>query len=270
MSYDLHPLCTLFPRLAGVEFEALKRDIQANGLRQPIILHDGLILDGGNRYRACVEIGVEPIFEQFAGGNLVAFVLSANLHRRHMTPGQQAAIVAAATDWARAFGRGGDRKSDQSATLHFDSVTDRAAQSGASERTQKMADKVVRADPELGQQVAHGEVSLPEAVRQVEGKPKPDPKPSRIGELEAEVQAMRQHMEQVQAEAQVTIKENEALSAVFESDDRLAALSDENKRLRAEVGSLRLRINGLLTEKNEAIRAAKSWQRKYEKAVKRD
>lgn len=170
MSLDLHPLCTLFPRLSGAEFDALRDDIKANGLRQPIVLHDGMILDGGNRYRACIEAGVEPEFAPFEGGNLVSFVLSANLHRRHMTPGQQAAIVASAQDWAKAQARGGDRKSDQSATLHFDSVAKRAAESGASVRTQKMADKVVKADPELAKKVAHGEISLPAAVEQVTGK----------------------------------------------------------------------------------------------------
>ena len=64
-SYQLHPLCTLFPRLAGTDFAALVSDIQANGLRDPITLHDGMILDGGNRIRACHEAGVEPHFRQF-------------------------------------------------------------------------------------------------------------------------------------------------------------------------------------------------------------
>ena len=102
MTHELHPLCTLFPRLTGAEFQSLRDDIRANGLRQPIVLHAGMILDGGNRYRACIEAGVEPSFVDFAGGNLVSFVLSANLHRRHMTAGQQAAIVASAQDWAKA------------------------------------------------------------------------------------------------------------------------------------------------------------------------
>ena len=42
----------------------------------------------------------------------------------------------------------------------------------------------------------------------------------------------------------------------------------ENKRLRAEVTGLRERVNGLMNEKNEAIRLSKSWQRRAEKAEK--
>lgn len=176
MKYELHPLCTLFPRIEGAEFDALVADVKANGLRQPIVLHDGMILDGGNRYRACVEAGVKPSFVKFDGDNLVSFVLSANLHRRHLSTGQQAAIVASAQDWAKAQRHGGDRKSEQSATLHLDSVAKRAAESGASVRTQKMADKVVKADPALAKRVAHGDVSLPKAVAKVEGKPAKKPK----------------------------------------------------------------------------------------------
>lgn len=196
MNYELHPLCTLFPRVTGAEFTALCDDIRANGLRHPIVLHDGMILDGGNRYRACLEVAVEPKFIQHAGGGIVSFVLSANLHRRHLSAGQQAAIVASAQDWAQAQGRGGvgvNQHTSKAATLPVsskDTVADRAAQSGASERTQRMADQVAKADPALARQVAHGEVSLPAAAKQVAkakparfvGKPQTGPKAEAIRE----------------------------------------------------------------------------------------
>lgn len=168
MVLALHPLCTLFPRLEGAEFEALKADIVANGQREPITVHDGLVLDGGNRYRACVEAGIEPMLKDFTSADPVAFVLSANLHRRHLTPGQQAAIVATAQDWAGAQAVGRPEKSGNVAGL--DTVADRAGQSGASERTQRMADKVARQSPELARRVAHGEISLPQALEQLAPK----------------------------------------------------------------------------------------------------
>lgn len=164
MNYELHPLCTLFPRLDGNEFNALKEDIKQNGLRQPIVLKEGMILDGGNRYRACVDAGIEPEFVEFDGDNIVSFVLSANLHRRHMTPGQQAAIVASAQDWSKANIQGQNKITGN---VTGDTVSDRAAQSGASDKTQRMADKVAKADPELAKQVAHGEISLPKAVEKI-------------------------------------------------------------------------------------------------------
>ncbi|WP_234263097.1 hypothetical protein [Hydrogenophaga sp. NFH-34] len=76
--------------------------------------------------------------------------------------------MASAQDWAKAQ-TVGKPKSGNVAGL--DRVEDRAAQSGASERTQRMADKVAKANPELAKKVAHGEVSLPKAVQQVENRP---------------------------------------------------------------------------------------------------
>lgn len=185
-NHELHPLCTLFPRLTGAEFDALREDIKANGLRQPIVLHEGMILDGGNRYRACLDAGVEPHFVKFDGGNIVAFVLSANLHRRHLSAGQHAAIVASATNWAVAHKHGGDRRSDQAVTLPLDRVEDRMKVSGASDKTQRMADKVAKAAPDLAMKVAHGEVSLPAAVKQIERPKGPAPQPAPPHGMEAD------------------------------------------------------------------------------------
>lgn len=173
--YQLHPLCTLFPRLSGSQFDALKRDIAAHGLRQPIVLHQGAILDGGNRYRACLETGTAPRFIELDGNGAAAYVLSANLHRRHLSPGQQAAIVASAQDWSRAQRSGGDRTAGQGARLHLDTVAERAARAGASIRTQKMADKVARAAPELAKMVGRGELSLPAAHERLAAPPSPSP-----------------------------------------------------------------------------------------------
>jgi len=219
---ELHPLCTLFPRITGAEFEALKADILAHGLREPIVVHAGFILDGGNRYRACVEAGVDPTFKDFAGDNPVSFVLSANLHRRHLSAGQQAAIVASAQDWAKAQPAHRPTKAGNVAGLSgkecnvapLSTVADRAAQSGASVRTQKMADAVAKASPDLAKQVAHGEISLPKAVAQIEGKPakaKPAPpandeadddQPDLAAELEAadkEIRRLNQLVETLSA-----------------------------------------------------------------------
>jgi len=171
MKFELHPLCALFPRMAGNEFAALTADIKANGLRQPIITHNGMILDGGNRYEACLQAGVKPTMQEYKGENLVAYVMSANFHRRHLSHGQQAAIVASATDWANAQTHGGDRKSDQAEGPPLDTVKQRAAISGANERTQRDADKLAREKPELAKQVAKGEKSLYQAVK--ENKPAP-------------------------------------------------------------------------------------------------
>jgi ParB-like chromosome segregation protein Spo0J len=79
----------------GETFAGLKADIEANGLREPIWVFDSKIIDGRNRYRVCQELGIEPDFREWDGeGDLLAFVVSLNLHRRHLDTSQRAMIAA--------------------------------------------------------------------------------------------------------------------------------------------------------------------------------
>lgn len=166
MKYELHPLCTFFPRMTGAEFDALRDDIKENGLKNPIVIHDGMILDGGNRYKACVEAGVDPVFIKYDGADIAAFVLSMNMHRRHLSQGQYAAIVSSMQNWEQSHPSIKLSK-DGCNVAPLSTVADRAAKSGASTRTQQMADKVAKADPDLAKKVAHGEMSLLKAIKQI-------------------------------------------------------------------------------------------------------
>ena len=106
---SLHPLCALFPRIPEAEYKALREDIRRNGLRQPVVMFDGMILDGANRYSACLEEGIKPEIVQFEGDDPASFVLSLNLRRRHLAPGQYATIIASITDWKKAQLQGANR-----------------------------------------------------------------------------------------------------------------------------------------------------------------
>lgn len=109
MSLPMHPLAELFPPMSDVEFATLVADIKENGLRDPIIVHEGQILDGRNRYRACLEIGIEPMTRPWDGkGTPLDFVVSKNLIRRHLDDGQRAAVSARIAN----IKRGGDRRSE--------------------------------------------------------------------------------------------------------------------------------------------------------------
>ncbi len=92
--YQSHALADLFPLIEGAEFDELVKSIRDHGLREPITLYNGLILDGRNRYRACDEALVEPRFEEFTGDDPYAFVADKNLHRRHLNPSQLGMIGA--------------------------------------------------------------------------------------------------------------------------------------------------------------------------------
>jgi hypothetical protein len=63
-----HPLADLFPPMTTEEMASLVEDIKASGLAQPIVTHEGAILDGRHGYLACLQAGVEPQFTEFRGG----------------------------------------------------------------------------------------------------------------------------------------------------------------------------------------------------------
>lgn len=90
----------MFPLLEGQDFADLVADIRENGLRQEEDIDvdvAGRIIDGRNRYLACIEAGVEPRFytrrfrEEAA---LAAFIISKNVHRRHLTAEQKRDLIA--------------------------------------------------------------------------------------------------------------------------------------------------------------------------------
>ncbi len=88
-----HPLAEIFPLLPEQELHELADDICTFGQRVPIMLFEGRILDGRNRYAACRFARIEPLFEQYQGDDPLGFVLSHNLHRRHLTDDQRRMVA---------------------------------------------------------------------------------------------------------------------------------------------------------------------------------
>jgi hypothetical protein len=92
---EFHELSNIFPMMSESEFAALAVDIQEHGLREAIWTHDEKIIDGRNRFKACEKLSLKPVFRKWDGkGSLVSFVVSLNLHRRHLNESQRAMVAA--------------------------------------------------------------------------------------------------------------------------------------------------------------------------------
>lgn len=82
--YERHPASTLFPTMSGTELDALVEDIKKNGLLEPIILHQGKVLDGRNRLLACERAKVKPKFVDCDGDGFSPIFMS---YRKIFTAG---------------------------------------------------------------------------------------------------------------------------------------------------------------------------------------
>jgi len=102
--YPFHPLADIFPLMDESELRELANDIYENGQEDPVVLAYGQILDGRNRALAFDILETEhpdedwtPDYEDItsviaSGVDPLQYVLSKNLHRRHLTTGQKALI----------------------------------------------------------------------------------------------------------------------------------------------------------------------------------
>ena len=93
--YPVHSVSELFPAMDAESYAALKDDIAAHGQAEPIVLWKKQLIDGRHRLRACKELGIKPIVvDMSASDDPLAYVISHNLHRRHLTESQRAMVAA--------------------------------------------------------------------------------------------------------------------------------------------------------------------------------
>lgn len=209
--YEVHPAADAYPLIDGEEFDKLVWSIKQNGLRDPITLnHDQTVLiDGRNRYRACEEAGVDPVFEALGSHydelKILNLIIDRNERRRDLSPGQKAMVALvlmpmfeAATKVGRPVGNGtkspvsdGEKKSPDLDSFPADKnerkSTAKAAQAvGASRSAVAQAKAIQRDAPDLAEQVRSGALALDAADRQrkerlrSQPKPEPAPKPSPV------------------------------------------------------------------------------------------
>jgi len=230
---ECHPYCLAIPEMTEQEFAELKEDISGSGLLEPIVLFEGMILDGRHRFRACMELEIEPWFKPFDGPDSARdYVISKNLRRRNLTEEQ---VLMATAALARLV-RGNPEWIAKPPIVSIDTIAPSAPAepapltrkqaaeiAGVGEITMARAMQVDRRGaPEVVKAVSEGKVSVAAAAKMV--KELPDHADQReVLEKTREnprkvAQAVKEHKEKPKPRAYITLSQwqNEKMTAVPE------------------------------------------------------
>jgi hypothetical protein len=198
----------IFPEASEEDFNRLLEDIRNNGFdqSQPVIVYDGAILDGWNRYRACQALGISPAIKTFDGDQSAALRLVMRTNkRRNLNKGQWATIAVEAEDVLSVIAEQVERerrekiaasRQDETRQIIAPSEKDdgktatKAAELFNTNRTYvNQAAKVKSEAPEAFEKVKAGKMTLQDAMKEVARKPtEPEWLPDEI-ERKAKVEA---------------------------------------------------------------------------------
>lgn len=171
LGLTVHPAAAMFPLLPSKQLEELAEDIAANGLIEPIVTYNDQLIDGRNRLVACGLAGLAEEIDahEWQGDprELIPWIISKNIHRRHLGSSQRALIAAELSNM-----KVGDNQTSAGLSIG------RASQMmNIGERSTARA-RIVRAEgsDEIKAAVLSGELSVTRAVEQIRG-PKAAPAP---------------------------------------------------------------------------------------------
>ena len=184
-----HEYSDIFPLIPQSELKDLADDILENGLRHPILLYNGKILDGRNRYLACKSIGVIPKTKDFEGtdSDALNLVWSENFHRRHLDKSQASICIVEKQSLVDRFRAEAKEAQRESALLnqpqnsqkidHSERTYREKNESKSSAKIAKLAgtnrqyisdaQKIVKESPKLAEEIKSGKKTIPQAKREI-------------------------------------------------------------------------------------------------------
>lgn len=255
-----HPYSEIFPLIEGAAFDELVADIKLHGLREKIWLYEGKILDGRNRYLACQKANVKLETRNYAGVNPLAFVISLNIQRRHLSVEQRGFAAARIAT----LNKGGDPNASRDALTQDEAAEKLDVSRSTVQRARKVIEKGSKAlqsaaeSGEIPLKKAASVVNLPKSEQLAAATAKPEPDDD---DAEADANEL-QKIEAMEREL------NASVDKIMKSDDRLAAAYEEIKRQAAEIGALKISRDGFMNGKGEMVRLLKKEQAKNERLTK--
>lgn len=197
MQLNHHPAADAFPMFDAKRHAELVEDIRAHGQREPITLCDGMILDGRNRYKACLELGLAPKTRDWQGDPW-AFAWSLNGQRRDLVEEQRYLIWKFCHEQSESFQAERQRIADEANRKRSEKIKEqprsddgkmcdkpvvqqsvvptvdrrkgqqaKAVASNTNPGAVQRGDKLAKSRPDLAQKVMRGELKPAEAHRQM-------------------------------------------------------------------------------------------------------
>lgn len=272
--YLQHPLSAAFPEMTGDDYQALLDSITNIGVQNPITIFEGMVIDGWHRYRAATELCMDcPAVDMDPEVNPRDFVLAQNKARRHIL----AAQLAMATTAVYAWRPHGDQRSTPGVDRAW-STAELAVIAGVHPNTITQAKAVQsQAVPEVVEAVKRGAVGLRKASaiaklpidQQVAALNQPMPKAPPAAEREREGDGPTDDgpsPKELAADLAAEQADRLAFQKLLDADDKLATAYSEITRLNLINAGLQERLNGLMNEKNEAVKQCKVLQRQLDQA----
>jgi hypothetical protein len=267
-----HPLSAAFPSIPAAELSSLIADIAQHGQREPGTLYEGMVLDGWHRFQACEKAGIQFRAVELDGDDPQSFVLSRNLHRRHLTASQRAEAVVACSAWKPA------RRPDKAAPGAGLSEAQMAKVADVGERTIRQAKVAHKAG--LGGAITEGRVSakraaeiakLPEPLRKaaIEQPPRaPTVQRPKIADGCADLRTELETAREALKDLGETARDLENKLSAYENtepDEQQAEILRLHKRvakLEGEIERQAILLNDAKHKNNELIREVKRLQRR--------
>ena len=244
-SLERHQLSAIFGNMDEEERLALENDVAEHGVKTPITLYEGKVLDGWHRLQAALKCGEDHIpIDPEEPEDPAAFVIRANALRRHLTAERRAAITLQVTEWAgpgtNQHGRVGHNDPPTNAEL--------ARKAGVSPATIKRVKRRIREGH--GEALARGETTLSELAKEEREKLA----------MKDTVTRPLTRMERLEAETErLRVDRGTALEKLKECEQEVAALTRErarggvNSHSLAEVGTTLQEGSGATTQGARAL-----------------
>jgi hypothetical protein len=186
----------IFPEMRDEDYSKLKNDLKENGFdkKQPIYIYENQIIDGWNRQRACIELGIEPIYTKFEGSEIdvFKFIMRTN-KRRNLTSSQWAAIAVESEDIVKAIKKKVEderrEKQIKNASNQYLEPSDNLLSEGSNEHETTAATQIASLfntnrtyvneaasikvnDPDLFQEIKNGKKNITKAKKERKSKEK--------------------------------------------------------------------------------------------------